>query len=78
MRNEITDLEIDDITVFNVSSKEKVINIKWSANIGWGECDLVYDDGKLYANTECMCSKEDKTFLRMLMNKLVEDCVVNS
>lgn len=78
MRNEITDLEIDDITVFNVSSKERVVNIKWSANIGWGECDLVYCDGKLYADTECMCSNEDKEFLKILFDKIIEDCEVNS
>lgn len=54
-----------------------VIGIDWSANIGFGQYVLVMgDDGKLHADSECMDRGENKEFIKALLNKMVDEIIV--
>ena len=49
------------------------IGIYWSANIGWGECVLYFDEqNKLHADTEYM----GKDFVKMLFDKIIENHII--
>ena len=75
MKHEVKDLTIDGIHVF-CNLKYAGLCIEWSANIGFGECRIFLDrsdeSGKWQADTESMSSREDKTFLKMLLDKLAD------
>ena len=49
-----------------------------AANIGWGECELFYDGKKWTADTENMCSNDDKEFIEMLLGVFVKQIEVVS
>ena len=71
--DKITDLEIDNIQPYS-NSKYEGIEINWSSNIGFGQCNIYKekesDDWKVA--TEYMCSNEDKKFLKMLLEKIAD------
>lgn len=69
----ITNLSVNDMHCFENSRGEGII-ISWSANIGYGELTLYRgnEDNKWQADTECMCKGDDKEFIRMVLNKLVD------
>ena len=47
--------------------------IPWSCNLGFGELRIALDkDGNLYADTEHMCSNDNKEFLRLVLLALLE------
>ena len=71
MKREITNLEITEINPYSNPSFDGV-SIYWTANIGFGECQFYKANGedKWLVDTEHMCSNEDKTFLKMLLDKL--------
>ena len=73
MKREITNLEITEINPYSNPSFEGV-SIYWTANIGFGECQFykAKGDDTWHVDTERMCSNEDKTFLKMLLDKLAE------
>ena len=72
---EITNLSIDEVECFNNETTSGVI-ISWSANIGFGQLTIYKDGEKWKADTECMCSKEDKEFIHMVMNKWIDDMII--
>ena len=73
----IENLQIDEVNCFENSRGNGVI-ISWSANIGFGELTLYREeDNKWKAYTECMCNNEDKEFIRMVLNKWVDEMEVD-
>lgn len=74
----IENLQIDEVNCFENSRGNGVI-ISWSSNIGFGELTLYHrnDDNKWKADTECMCNNEDKEFIRMVLNKWVDEMEVD-
>lgn len=73
----IENLKIDEVDCFENSRGYGVVIIPWSANIGFGELTLYQEkDGKWKAHTECMCNNEDKEFIRMVLNKWVDEMEV--
>ena len=73
MKHEITDLEITDIEPYSNAMFDG-IQISWCANIGWGQCTFFKEKGddQWTVDTERMSSNEDKTFLKMLLDKLAD------
>ena len=66
----IKDLEIIDVEPFvNEIREVSGVTISWSANIGWGEYTLYKQNGKWYADTECMDKDDDKSFGEMLLKE---------
>lgn len=71
-------LQIDNIEGFCNDDRTGFI-ISWSSDIGFGEYavwkDCSDNDFKLYANSECMDSNDDKEFvaelMRLVINKLI-------
>ena len=58
----------------------QVIVIDWNSNIGWGQMTLYRNpgDGEGWkADSETMCSNEDKEFLKMLLDKFIEQVEVS-
>jgi len=74
----IENLQIDEVNCFENNRRNGVI-ISWSANIGFGELTLYHrnEDSKWKADTECMCKGEDKEFIRMVLNKWVDEMEVD-
>ena len=73
MDTEKVEVEIDDIVV-----RDGWIRILWSGNIGWGEYELNFINGKIIADSECMDGNDDKWFLKKLLEKIVEKVEVVS
>lgn len=49
------------------------IGIDWHGLIGFGQLTLYWgDDDKLHANTECLCSNDDKRFMQRIFNLLLD------
>lgn len=72
----IEHLQIDEVNCFENNRGNGVI-ISWSANIGFGELTLYQrEDSKWKADTECMCKGDDKEFIRMVLNKWVDEIEV--
>ena len=75
MKHEVKDLTIDRVHAFD-NERYNGIRIEWSANIGWGECDIfrANEDAadKWQAHTESMSTNEDKTFIKTLLDKLAD------
>lgn len=73
----IDHLTIDEVSCFENSRRNGVI-ISWSANIGLGELTLYQRNGgdKWKADTEYMCTNEDKEFIRIVLNKWVDEIEV--
>ncbi len=47
------------------------IGIDWSGPIGFGQLELYWgEDDKLHADTECLSSNEDKSFIKTILNLL--------
>lgn len=72
-------LKIDKVKFLNNGNG---VVISWStnneANIEFGELTLYQsnEDDKWKADTEYMCTNEDKEFIRMVLNKWVDDMEV--
>ncbi len=79
-RSEIKDihLSIDDVNTF-ADSEYSALILSWSADIGFGQLTIYKesDDDKWHADTETMCSAEDKELLRAALNKWVDEIDVN-
>lgn len=75
MKHEVKDLAIDRVHAFD-NELYNGIRIEWSANIGWGQCDIFRakedDADKWQAHTESMSTNEDKVFLKMLLDRLAD------
>lgn len=74
----IENLQIDEVKSFE-NSRGNGVAILWNANIGFGELTLYQrnKDSKWGAYTECMCNNEDKEFIRMVLNKWVDEMEVD-
>ena len=54
------------------------IGIDWSSDAGWGQLVLYWGtDGKLRADTEHICTNEDKTFMKAVLNLLADEIIVD-
>lgn len=75
MKLEIKDLSIEGVVPYD-NEIASGICIEWCANIGWGQCQIYRDksdaSGKWHVDTESMSSNDDKTFLKMLLDKLAD------
>lgn len=63
---EIKDLEITDVHILSKTCEGFII--QWTANIGFGELIFFKQDGKWYAETECM----SKDFCKLVFDKFLE------
>lgn len=72
---DIKNLSVDNVHCFKNDEVDGIV-FSWSANIGWGDLTLYKyrnNDEKWKADTECMCSNEDKDFIRQILNKWVDE-----
>lgn len=74
------EIKIDDVAVesFRNSNETDVIILSWQGNIGWGEYTLYKekDSDQWKADSECMDSNEEKSFLKILLDKFAENVEV--
>lgn len=63
-----------DVSAWDFNDTDK-IGIHWVGDNGFGEVILSKDQDteKWSADTECMCSKEDKEFLKELFNSFIDE-----
>jgi len=75
MKLEIKDLSIEGVIPYD-NEIASGICIEWCANIGWGQCHIYRLKTDIHnewqCDTECMSSNEDRTFLKMLLDKLAD------
>ena len=75
MKHEVKDLSVENVSAYDNETSSGIC-IEWCANIGWGQCHISRlksdESGKWQADTECMSSNDDKTFLKMLLDKLAD------
>ena len=72
------EVEIDYVTALTNVDGVQAIIIGWSSNIGFGEYTLYTDSkGKWHGDSECMDKGEDKEFIKLLMEKFVEELVID-
>ena len=79
-------LDRETVEIFDVSTRvfsNENFNVKgivfsWESNIGFGEYTvyLNLDDGKWYGQSECMDHKEDKWFLKKILDKFISDITI--
>lgn len=57
-----------------IEQEIQVLGIDWSCNLGWGTYQLEFSENgtKIEADSECMDRGDDKTFLKALLNKVIE------
>ena len=51
---DITNLKITDVEVWNEDDKNIGLRLSWSANIGWGQYTIGFYDGRWYVDSEAM------------------------
>lgn len=75
MKAEIKGLCIEHLSAWNNEHAEG-FRIEWSANVGWGQCDIFRlksaGENEWQCDTESMSSNKDRTFLKMLLDKLAD------
>lgn len=75
--NEECDLHIGDIHAF-ANDQFNGVRIEWYANhIGFGQCDIIFNldetgEPKISADTEHMCNQDNKSFLRALLDEIID------
>ena len=62
----VKNLEITDMRILSETCEGFII--EWSANIGFGELVFYKENGKWYADTECM----SKDFCKLVFDKFLE------
>ena len=55
---------------------KKTIILQWAGNIGYGELVIYKENDGWKADTECMCSNNDKEFIKEVLNKWIESIEV--
>ena len=70
-----------DVGAVNIETIKSLKNgdgfiIRWRGSHGVGEYLIYMKDGKIYGDSEYMDRGEDKNFLKALLNKLVEDIII--
>lgn len=61
------EVEVDKVTVY-----DDVISIYWHGSIGFGQYDLLFDGDKIQARSEYMDKNDNKSFLKALLNDIVD------
>lgn len=64
-----------DVDVYDVNldyTFENGFALNWDSNIGFGQLIFIVDGNKIKVETETMCSNEDKTFIKLVLDKFVE------
>lgn len=74
-----TEYSIDEIWAINTEIvPDGGIGIDWSGPIGFGEFTLYWGkDNKLHADTEHLATNEDKDFIKIMLNLLVDKIIVD-
>lgn len=70
--------DINDINL-NVSGFDPIkdgLRIYWDSNIGFGQYDIWVEDDKIYGESECMDSQNDKGFIRKLLELVVDQMTI--
>lgn len=67
------DIVVDAVIPFK-NEKYDGICIKWYGNIGFGEYNLYKENEEdgWHGDSECMDTNDDKAFLKLLMDKFIE------
>ena len=65
--DDIKDLKITDVEIWNDENKNIGVRLSWSCNVGFGQYTIGYHDGKWYVDSECMESPEDREFGRLVL-----------
>ena len=73
-------LDIKGLTINYFRFYEDGFCVGWSANIGFGRMDFIYDENShsFKIDSECMCSNYDKTFAKMVLEKAKEHIIKKS
>lgn len=71
-------LSVDNVEIFkNKATPHGTIRISWSSDIGFGQYELTLDEnGIINADSECMDTNNDKSFLKKLLELLTENAVI--
>lgn len=57
--------------------KHGVFGIDWIGSPGWGRLELIFDgDGIAHIQSECMDTQEDKAFTKAVLNKVIDEAIV--
>ena len=72
---QVENLEITDVHILRhlLSETCEGFKISWSANIGFGELVFYKEDGKWYADTECMSKEFCKKVLDAFIDTVIMD-----
>ena len=71
MKLDYEGLKVDEI---EQTADKKGFIISWSApKVGFGEVVIEFTEGgRILADTECMCSKDDTEFIRLVLCALID------
>ena len=69
----IKDVEINACFKSLRENENFVFRLDWLANIGFGQLTFIQmNDGTYNCESECMCSNDDKLFIKEVFNKFIE------
>lgn len=71
-------LEIDEIWIRqHERCPDGIIGINWSSDAGFGQYELIMENGTLHAMSEHMDNNQDKKFIKALLEKLLDKIVID-
>lgn len=74
---EFKDIKTEDIEITKINMEHGYVGIHWDIKgFGFGMTEFFFRDGKLAADTETLCSNEDKEFIEKLMTRFVQKAEV--
>lgn len=71
-------VSINNVELSNCFKNEKYEGfiLSWDSNIGFGEMTFLKQDNKTVVETECMSSNKDKEFIKLVLEKFIENLEV--
>lgn len=73
-RHDINDI---NLSIYKIEPIKNGLCIYWDSSIGFGEYNIwVKEDGKVYGDSECMDSQDDKDFIRKLFELIAEQMTI--
>jgi hypothetical protein len=71
------DIKTEDIEITSINMEHGYLAIHWNIKgFGFGLVEFCFRDGKLAADTETLCSNEDKEFIEKLMTRFIQKAEV--
>jgi len=71
------DIKTEDIEITSINMEHGYLAIHWNIKgFGFGMTEFFFRDGKLAADTETLCSKDDKEFIEKLMTRFIQKAEV--